>query len=159
MRFFLLDMITDLTPGKEAKGVKCISLTEQVLHDHFPDHPIYPGALIIEGLAQVAGFLLEMTLNTDESKMPRRALLAQVDKMKFYQTSGPGDKLIYTAKIDSIINNSGMLTVEASCEGEKRVSGRLMFMMMEVPSKKLSEQRVDLYKIWTRNMKECLNLR
>lgn len=159
MRFFLLDMITDLQIGKEATGVKCISLTEQVLHDHFPDHPIYPGALITEGLAQVAGFVLEMTFNQDENVAVRRAVLAQIDKMKFYQTSGPGDKLTYRAKIESTMTDSALISVEATCDGEKRATGRLMFMMMEVPSEKLSEQRVSLYKTWTRKMSQCPTFR
>ena len=51
MRFFLLDKITEYEPKKSAKGLKCITLSDPVLHDHFPGLPLLPGALIMEGVA------------------------------------------------------------------------------------------------------------
>ena len=90
MRYFLIDKITDLVIGERARGVKNISLTEEVLHDHFPDYPVMPGALIVEAAAQLGGFLVEMTVNR-EGTPPARAILAQIDRAKFYEAAGPGD--------------------------------------------------------------------
>src|SRR4029079_7831143 len=63
MRYYLIDKVTELTAGQSARGVKCVTLTDEVVHDHFPDFPMLPGALIVEAAAQLAGFLLEMTFN------------------------------------------------------------------------------------------------
>ena len=48
MRYILLDRITTLEPPDIARGVKCVSLAEDTFMDHFPGHPIMPGALILE---------------------------------------------------------------------------------------------------------------
>jgi len=47
VRYFLLDKITAFQPNTFARGVKNVSLSDEVLHDHFPDHPIFPGALLV----------------------------------------------------------------------------------------------------------------
>ena len=44
MRYYLIDKVTALQVGTSATGVKCVTLTDEVLHDHFPDHPMLPGA-------------------------------------------------------------------------------------------------------------------
>src|SRR5438067_691906 len=92
MRYFLIDKVTELVLGTHARGVKNITLTDEVLHDHFPDHPIMPGALILEAAAQLAGFLLEVSFN-QAGEPPRRALLVQIELAKFHDTAGPGDQL------------------------------------------------------------------
>ena len=88
MRYFLIDKVTELVPGERIRGVKCVTLSDEVLHDHFPDYPILPGALILEAGAQLAGFLLEATFN-EPGRPPRRALLAQVRRAKFHEMTGP----------------------------------------------------------------------
>jgi 3-hydroxyacyl-[acyl-carrier-protein] dehydratase len=122
------------------------------VHDHFPEHPILPGALITEGLAQLAGFLLETTFNKDDSRPVRRAVLAQIEKMKFHGMSKPGDRLEYTAKIESILEDAGQVSVEAACDGETRAKGRLTFAMLEIASRRVTEQRLELYGVWTRGI-------
>ena len=99
MRYFLIDRVTELEVGTYARGIKNVTLTDQVLHDHFPDYPIMPAALILEAASQLGGFLLEMTVNSaDVEAPPRRALLSQVDRAKFHALSGPGDQLDITVK-------------------------------------------------------------
>lgn len=159
MRFFLFDQVTEVEVGKKASGVKCITIADETLFDHFPDYPIYPGSLITEGVAQLAGFLLEVTFNDSDTKPRKRAVLSAIDKMKFYQTSGPGDRLEYGVQIDSIIDNSAMINVEITCDGEKRAKGKLMFTLLEIDSEKITQQRLEIYKIWTRKLKNCPALR
>lgn len=159
MKFYLLDLVTELEIGKEASGLKCITYTDEVLHDHFPGFPIYPGTLITEGVAQLSGFLLEMTFNQNEAIPPKRALLVQIDKMKFHSVSGPGDRLLYHAQIESVIDDTALVNITVTCDGEKRAKGRLMFMLKEYNSDKVTEQRIDLYTVWTRKMDLCLKFR
>ena len=56
MRYILLDRITVLEPPR-AQGVKCVSLADDLFVDHFPGHPVMPGALLIEAMAQLGGVL------------------------------------------------------------------------------------------------------
>jgi 3-hydroxyacyl-[acyl-carrier-protein] dehydratase len=154
MKYYLLDRIDSIEVGSQIRGTKCITLTDEVLHDHFPDHPILPGALIVEGLAQLAGFLLEATVNTGDnaSKTVRRAILVQIDKMKFHAMSGPGDSLEYSAKIEFLRDDAAQVSVEASCGGEKRAAGKIMFTLMPIDSPNVTAQRLSVYKIWTRQL-------
>ena len=55
MRYLLLDRITALDPPDRATGIKCCALSEDYLADHFPGHPVMPGALLLEALAQLGG--------------------------------------------------------------------------------------------------------
>ena len=91
MRFFLLDKITEVRPGEFARGVKAVTLTDEVLHDHFPDFPVFPGSLMIEAAAQLGGYLVEVSGQLVDVDVPLRALLTQVQKAKFYEPVWPGD--------------------------------------------------------------------
>src|SRR5690242_1268310 len=62
VRYVLLDRITTLEPPELARGIKCVSLADDVFVDHFPGHPVMPGVLVVEALAQLAGVLLEATM-------------------------------------------------------------------------------------------------
>ena len=62
MRFFLIDKITDWRVGTNAKAIKNVALSEDFFDDHFPRRPVMPGVLIIEGIAQLSGLLLEASL-------------------------------------------------------------------------------------------------
>jgi 3-hydroxyacyl-[acyl-carrier-protein] dehydratase len=159
MRYYLLDQVTSIEVGSEARGRKCITFTDEILHDHFPDYPILPGALLTEGLAQLAGLILEVTFNRDDAREIRRAVLVQIEKMKFHATSSPGDRLDYLAKIDSLLEDAGQVSVEASCDGEVRAKGRLTFSMIKIDSPRVTAQRQEVYRIWTRNIPNCPPLR
>ena len=58
MRYYLVDRILEMEPGVRAVGVKCITLSDDLLNEHFPGNPVFPGVLLLEGLAQTAGRLL-----------------------------------------------------------------------------------------------------
>ena len=76
MRYFMIDRILEHNKSQDsAIAVKNITLSDDVLSDHFPELPIYPGAFIIESAAQLGGFLVEMSFNTP-SKVRRAPLSA-----------------------------------------------------------------------------------
>ena len=158
MRYFLLDKITEYKHKESSTGLKAITLTDPILHDHFPDYPILPGAMIIEGLAQLAGFLLESSFNAETEEV-KRAILVQVEKMKFYKTSGPGEVLTYKAEINSLLEDAAKVTVTAMCGDEVRTKGRLTFQMMGINSDNITKQRLDIYKIWTKGLENCPTLK
>jgi len=58
MRFILIDKVISFEAGRQLKAVKCVSLAEEYLGDHFPKFPVLPGVLLLEGLIESASWLV-----------------------------------------------------------------------------------------------------
>lgn len=153
MRYFLIDKVTELVVGERVRGVKNVTLTDEILHDHFPDYPVMPGALILEASAQLAGFLLETTLNRPDKPL-RRALLVQVQQAKFHEMCGPGDRIDITVDMGSTIDSAVRVRAEAKVGEKRAVRAELTFIMKEIDSERVHEQRRYLYKLWTKDLKD-----
>jgi 3-hydroxyacyl-[acyl-carrier-protein] dehydratase len=152
MRYYLIDKVTELVPGERIRGLKCVSLSDEVLHDHFPDFPVMPGALIVEASAQLAGFLLEATFN-QEGRPPLRALMVQIEDARFHEMAGPGDTLDIAVRLESRLLTAAQVSVEVRV-GDKRVArARLTFVMKAIDSERVHEQRRYVYGLWTRDLK------
>lgn len=152
MRFFLIDKVTELLPGERARGLKAITLSDPILHDHFPDHPIMPGVLIVEAMAQLGGYLLEATFHREGAGLPDRALLTQIRQAKFYRPAGPGECLDVVVRVQATLDGAGQIEGEAHV-GEARVArAELTFMMRQIASPRVHEQRRYLYALWTREL-------
>jgi 3-hydroxyacyl-[acyl-carrier-protein] dehydratase len=149
MRFYLLDKITEWNPGKNAKGLKAISLSEDFFGDHFPRYPIMPGVLILEALAQLSGLLLEATIEAQsDGKLKRKALISIMDKVKFRNIARPGDVLELQTVIESIRDDSGKVRTVAMV-GEKRIAETTMtFVLTEFNDADLERTREQLMKFW-----------
>ncbi len=77
-------------------GLKNVSFNEPHFQGHFPGHPIMPGVLIVEGMAQCAGVLMLSKIENPQSKL---VFFASIDKVKFRKPVVPGDQLIYKIEI------------------------------------------------------------
>ena len=152
MRFFFVDRVQEIQPGKFVSGIKNVTFNEDFLEDHFPDFPVYPGTLAIEALAQLGGFLVECTFNTQEENV-RRAILAQVDKAKFYDPITPGDQMLLRCDIVSTLEGAAQVKVEARIQERKAVTAQLTYVLWSVKSEKVHQQRRQLYKQWTQHLK------
>lgn len=151
MRYYFIDKVTEYVPGETARGVKNVTLSDDVLHDHFPDYPIMPGALIVEAMAQLGGFLLEMSLN-EAGRPLRRAILAQINNAKFHDMARPGDQIGIHVRLESTIEGAAQVEAEARV-GDKRISrATLTFVLREIPSERVHEQRRYIYKLWTESL-------
>jgi len=95
--FLLLDRVTKLEKGVSIEGYKNVSISEPVFQGHFPDHPIYPGVMIIEGMAQAGGVLAFQSSSEEEqdSAANKVVYFMSIDKAKFRSPVTPGDQLIY----------------------------------------------------------------
>ncbi len=152
MRFHMLDRIETICYGKYITAVKCISLSDDVFNEHFPGYPIFPGSLILEGLAQLGGSFFEITMK--EQGLPvKRAVLTIVRQLKLRKPAGPGDKLLYRAEIVSMQDDYGVVNVSASLEGDICAEGELMFHFVNLPNEKIKQSREELYEIVTKNVK------
>jgi len=99
--FLLVDRITELSVGDSIIGYKNVSISEPVFQGHFPDHPIYPGVMIIEGMAQVGGILAFKSLDEEQMKDAENKVVyfMSIDKAKFRAPVTPGDKLEYRISV------------------------------------------------------------
>ncbi len=106
--FLLLDRVTGLEKGKYIEGYKNVSISEPVFQGHFPDHPIYPGVMIIEGMAQAGGVLAFQSYDEGEEKdMGNKVVyFMSIDKAKFRSPVTPGDRLVYKL---SVIKHRGAI--------------------------------------------------
>jgi 3-hydroxyacyl-[acyl-carrier-protein] dehydratase len=106
MRWLWIDKFVEFTPRTSATAVKNVSLAEEHLHDLYPEFPIMPHSLIIEGMAQTAGILVGEARNFSE-----KVILAKIGRATFHRLVRPGDTLYHFARI-SQLNEAG-----ASIEG------------------------------------------
>ncbi len=88
--FLLVDRILEIEEGKRIVGLKNVTINEPFFQGHFPGHPIMPGVLIIESMAQVGGMLLMRTLADPSSKV---VYFLSLDNVKFRRPVKPGDQL------------------------------------------------------------------
>lgn len=100
--FLLVDKISLLNESKYIEGYKNISISDPVFQGHFPDYPIYPGVLIIEGMAQIGGVLIseKLRLQDGEDSLKNKIIyFMSIDKAKFRAPVFPGDKLVYKIEL------------------------------------------------------------
>ena len=91
--FLLIDRIVDIRGDESAVGIKNVSFNEPHLQGHFPGNPVFPGVLLIEGMAQTAGAVCAMANAKDAPSV--RVYLMTIDKAKFRKPVVPGDTIEY----------------------------------------------------------------
>ncbi|MBN2781652.1 MAG: 3-hydroxyacyl-ACP dehydratase FabZ [Campylobacterales bacterium] len=106
--FLLLDRVTDIKEGESLIGYKNVTIGDQVFQGHFPGHPIYPGVMILEGMAQAGGILAfkSMPDMTEEEAAKKVVYFMSIDKAKFRNPVKPGDRLEYRL---SVIKQKGAI--------------------------------------------------
>ena len=147
MRFFLIDKITKWQVGVAAEAIKNIALSEDFFDDHFPRRPIMPGVLILEGMAQLSGLLLEASVETRYGQNAK-ALLTVLERTKFREMVRPGDTLTYRAEVVSFNRAGGKTSVQGSCGGRLVVTTGMVFAFQQVDDPMLESKRSELMRIW-----------
>lgn len=100
--FVLIDRVLSLTVGEEIIAVKNVSINEPFFPGHFPYHPVMPGVLIIEALAQAAAVLSFKTINAKPSD-DSIYYFAGIDNARFKKPVSPGDQIMLQVRIDRIL--------------------------------------------------------
>jgi len=94
--FLLVDRIIDLEEGKKIVGIKNVTINEPFFQGHFPGHPIMPGVLIVEAMAQVGGVLLLKKVPDAKSKV---VYFVKLDNVKFRKPVLPGDQVRFELEV------------------------------------------------------------
>lgn len=107
--FLLIDRVEELSIGESIKAYKNVTYNEQIFQGHFPGHPIYPGVMIIEGLAQAGGVLAFKSMEKGGVDLSDKVVyFMSIDNAKFRNPVRPGDKLEYRI---SVIKHRGRIWV------------------------------------------------
>lgn len=89
--FLLIDRVLDIHPGESAIGLKAVTVNEPFFQGHFPDHPIMPGVLIIEAMAQTAAIVVIETFESTESE--KLVYFMSIDNARFRKPVLPGQTM------------------------------------------------------------------
>ena len=122
MRWYWIDRFLEFESGRYAKAVKNISLAEDHMHDHYPDYPLIPNSLVIEGMAQTGGLLV-----CEYNQFAERVVLAKIPKARFYGEARPGDTLIYETKLEFIKDEGAMVSATSHKGGQLHAEMEIVF--------------------------------
>ena len=127
--FIMVDVVEELQPGKRIVCRKNVTGNEWMFPGHFPQRAIFPGVLLIEGMAQTAILLLraDNSLVVSESAT---YMLASV-KARFLKPVVPGDQLRYVCEAIKLISTGGVVEAEAYVDGEVVVKASLTFAIQD----------------------------
>jgi beta-hydroxyacyl-ACP dehydratase FabZ len=125
--FLLVDRILETDGSTYMIGLKNVSINEPFFQGHFPDHPVMPGVLLVEALAQVGVVLL---LCGDQSRNSKLVYFSGIDKCRFRQPVVPGDQLRIEVKVlkhrDRYFKMAGQGLVEGNVAVEAELSCSLV---------------------------------
>lgn len=148
MGFFLIDRITSWKVGESGEAVKNIVISDGFFRDHFPRRPVMPGVLMLEGMAQLTGLLLEAGLR-DRHGREARAALVRVERAKFRGMALPGDTVVYRTTVQSLDETEGKAAVEAWRAEERIVEAAMTFRFQPLSDAAPGEARERLLRILT----------
>lgn len=120
MKYILIDKIVSFKEGKTLTAVKCVSLAEEYLGDHFPTFPVLPGVLLLQGLVESASWLVRKTENFAHSMV----LLEEARNVKYKSFLAPGSRIEYTVQAKVIEENVSSFTGQGIADGEKILEAR-----------------------------------
>lgn len=126
--FILVDRIIDLVPRERVVGIKNVTLNEPFFAGHFPGHPIMPGVLILEAMAQVGGILLLNTTDDPENKL---VYFTGLDKVKFRKPVRPGDQIRFELEMINYRRTICRMVGKAYVEGDLVTEGEMTAAIVE----------------------------
>ena len=120
--FLLVDRVVAIDPGKTLRAYKNVTVNEPFFNGHFPGHPVMPGVLVLEALAQASAILAYRSTGFDPAE--KVTYLMAIDRAKFRKPTVPGDRLDLEVEVlrfkGAILKTRGVAKVEGEvvAEGE-----------------------------------------
>ncbi|HOC05805.1 MAG: 3-hydroxyacyl-ACP dehydratase FabZ [Bacillota bacterium] len=125
--FLLLDQVSELEPGKRARGLYYVDPGASWFAGHFPNYPVFPGVLQIEALAQLGA----VAILCQEEMAGKLALFAGLDEVKFRRQVRPGETLELEVEIIKARKSFGLGQGRGAVSGEPAFQGLLKFALAE----------------------------
>ena len=126
--FLLVDKIVKIEGNKKIVGLKNVTVNEQFFNGHFPGHPIMPGVLIVEAMAQVAGVLV-LRMEDTKNKIP---YFMTIDKARFRKPVMPGDTLLIEVEFVKIKTRTAKIKAKATVDGKIVTEAELTFIVVDM---------------------------
>lgn len=126
----LVDRILDLEEGQWIRGLKNITIGEQIFLGHFPKQPVFPGVMIVEAMAQTGGCLVMQSITERHKKV---MYFMAIDAVKFRKPVVPGDQLIMEVKVLQMRGKICKLRGEAFVDGQKVAEAEFMSTLVDLP--------------------------
>ncbi len=123
--FLLVDRVIDFEVNEWLHAVKNVTINEPFFQGHFPSHPVMPGVLILEALAQASGVLAQLSSEDNPSANPL-FYLVKIDKARFKKTVTPGDQVILQVKQKRRMRNMGIYDCQAVVDDAVVASAEMM---------------------------------
>ncbi|MBI4911691.1 MAG: 3-hydroxyacyl-ACP dehydratase FabZ [Acidobacteria bacterium] len=125
----LVDRILDYERCQWIRGIKNVSINEEIFQGHFPKRPVFPGVLIVEAMAQTGGCLMMQEIQDRDKKV---IYFMGIDGVKFRKPVLPGDQLVMECKVLQMRGKICKLRGEAFVDGAKVAEAEFMSMLMDL---------------------------
>ena len=124
--FLLVDRVIEIVPGESVVTLKNVTINEPFFDGHFPGHPVMPGVLIVEAMAQSAGLLTQISSRLKGGSASPLFYLAKVDNARFNAPVVPGDQLRMEVKLKRLLRSMGLFEARTLVDGKEVASCELM---------------------------------
>jgi len=130
--FLLVDRILEMELGKRVVGVKNVTINEPFFQGHFPGHPIMPGVLLIEAMAQTGGVLAMRSAEAEGIDIKKKVIyFMTIDKVKFRKPVLPGDQVRFELDLTKSRSNIRGFKAQALVDGAVVAEAELMAMIVD----------------------------
>ena len=120
--FLLVDKVVSLVEGERVVGIKNVTANEPYFAGHWPEHPVMPGVLVLEVMAQVAGLLM-----LSKSEPGQLAYFVGIDKAKFRRPICPGDQLLVEVEAMRLKSKTSKMRGKVTVDGALAAEAELLF--------------------------------